>query len=274
MWSRSGEGRHEAPRHRHIPRRRNDPGAGRSALRNGNQLRDSQIPGYARMGSSARPTHPSGAYRETGWGNVVASAGKGMGESVIEDPDKFYAHLEKQIDEFAALIGREHLCKFEGRCSDAIVGRGSPIEQLMAAALYYLLNSSAWYDNEDNENTFLHGFPIPEDILQQVPDYRGVLVIPECPVGKYRADFLVRFAHWKGGFCWAAIECDGHNHHDLTKDQASHDRERDRHFQEVGLLILRYPGSEIWRNPLKCATDALSIVEHRASADNASRWEK
>jgi very-short-patch-repair endonuclease len=53
------------------------------------------------------------------------------------------------------------------------------------------------------------------------------------------------------------IECDGHDFHERTKEQAARDRKRDRAVQSAGHIMLRYTGSEIYRDPLGCARSAI-----------------
>lgn len=181
--------------------------------------------------------------------------------------------VDRQIQEFSELIGSEARDAFEGQCSDAAyASKDSPIEKLMGAALFYAINSTSWYGEEARNSNYCYGYPIPDDILRNVPPSYGISVFPQAKVGKYRADFLIQFAHFRGGYVWGAIECDGHDYHDLTKHQAIRDRARDRDFQDRGVLILRYTGSEIWRAPLKCATDALGLLERRSTDPTALLW--
>jgi very-short-patch-repair endonuclease len=56
------------------------------------------------------------------------------------------------------------------------------------------------------------------------------------------------------------IECDGHDFHERTKEQAARDRSRDRAAQEAGHMMLRYTGSEIYRDPLGCARAAVKAL--------------
>ncbi|MGB8364904.1 MAG: hypothetical protein ACLQUZ_15565 [Rhizomicrobium sp.] len=149
----------------------------------------------------------------------------------------------------------------------------SPIEAMMALGLYYVMYSDMWFGGDggvtyfETRRTFTF-----DEIVGEEPSCEGIVVWPQATVGPYRADFVIRYADWRGGCVFGAIECDGHDHHDLTKRQAQHDRQRDRHFQELGLLILWYPGSEVWHDPLKSAVDALSILAKRAKLSTAPRW--
>ncbi len=42
-----------------------------------------------------------------------------------------------------------------------------------------------------------------------------------------------------------AIECDGHEFHEKTKEQAKRDKAKDRYLQSKGWIIARFTGSEI-----------------------------
>ena len=57
------------------------------------------------------------------------------------------------------------------------------------------------------------------------------------------------------------VECDGHEFHDRTKEQASRDRERDRRLQKLGYPVFRYTGADIWGDVFKCALDALKSLD-------------
>ncbi len=49
------------------------------------------------------------------------------------------------------------------------------------------------------------------------------------------------------------IECDGHEYHERTKEQARGDKQRDRYLQRFGFPVYRYTGSEVWENVFKGA---------------------
>lgn len=61
-----------------------------------------------------------------------------------------------------------------------------------------------------------------------------------------------------------ALECDGHDFHERTKEQAARDRSRDRFLQSKDIPILRFTGSEIHRNPIDCALEALRMLDEMA----------
>jgi len=85
---------------------------------------------------------------------------------------------------------------------------------------------------------------------------------------KYRADFMIEYTpnmlDQNRIINKMIIECDGHNFHDRTKEQAKRDRERDRLFQKHGIAVLRFTGSEIVKDPVKCAEEFMAFI--RATA--------
>lgn len=77
-------------------------------------------------------------------------------------------------------------------------------------------------------------------------------ITPQAQIDKFRVDFLLVDTHYGTR---VVIECDGHDFHERTKEQARKDRSRDRDLQAKGYLVLRYTGSEIWANPWACVED-------------------
>lgn len=181
----------------------------------------------------------------------------------------------KHADAVAAAfetIVRDHLCGMEQ----------SPIQKVMAAALLYHLKTDGDFtryyppNNEliyqfigsDHEATFETYMPIHDWPGAAARFTTGIRITPEVSIGKYRADFFVEVA-LDGKWVFGVIECDGHDYHERTKEQAKHDKERDRFFQSKGLIVLRYTGSEIWKDPLNVAHEALTILSGLAKAKTA-----
>lgn len=80
----------------------------------------------------------------------------------------------------------------------------------------------------------------------------------QVKVGKYTADFLIAYRPGRyREIRYLVIECDGHDFHERTKQQAEHDRRRDREMLPAGIPVLRVTGSEVWRSPIRAAFDVL-----------------
>ena len=63
-------------------------------------------------------------------------------------------------------------------------------------------------------------------------------------IGKYRVDFFVIIPYKQG----IIIECDGHDFHEKTKEQAKYDKQRDRFLMSKGYKVLHFTGSEIYND--------------------------
>lgn len=58
-----------------------------------------------------------------------------------------------------------------------------------------------------------------------------------------------------------AIELDGHEFHERTKEQATRRNRRDRLLQGAGWKVLHVSGSELYRDPEGCVTGVITLVE-------------
>lgn len=92
------------------------------------------------------------------------------------------------------------------------------------------------------------------------------VIFPQHTEGGYRIDFAVKVTAAKRE-AWIAVECDGHDFHERTKQQAARDKARDRALTAAGYRILRFTGSEIHAEPMKCA-----IQVQRLATSIAEEW--
>lgn len=106
---------------------------------------------------------------------------------------------------------------------------------------------------------------------------RDIHLQPLVRVGdtRYRLDIGMDYQSvtWSRAHVFVAIECDGHDFHEKTKEQAERDKRRDRDLQSIGWVIARFTGSEIVRDPIEVArqADALArgILRQRENAEEA-----
>lgn len=75
--------------------------------------------------------------------------------------------------------------------------------------------------------------------------------------GRYRLDF----AHLETK---TAIELDGYDYH-ASKEQFIKDRERQRRLEADGWYVMRFAGSEVWRNPQACVQEVAALIERRSA---------
>lgn len=148
----------------------------------------------------------------------------------IPPPDRDTDVLESLKDQWFSVIDE---CK-------------SPIEQIMGTALLFTGNG---YDNlKFSPNCF----PI------EYPEF-GSIFQCQSKIGSYSADFLITCC-FKGLYSRVAIECDGHNFHEKTKEQAQRDKARDRYFASKNIVVLRFTGSEIYKDVDKCVEEIEGIL--------------
>lgn len=127
----------------------------------------------------------------------------------------------------------------------------SPIERIMASVLLFLNDGYGFLE-------YLEDVGEGEDVSF------NAYFTSQHKILKYRADFLVRI-YMEGKFHDIIIECDGHEFHEKTKEQASRDKKRDRELSKLGLTILRFSGSDIYSKTEECAQEIEDFIyEKRA----------
>lgn len=85
----------------------------------------------------------------------------------------------------------------------------------------------------------------------------------QCKIGRYKADIAIEVSPARGAPLSVVVECDGHDFHERTKEQAVHDKQRDRYFQALGLVVLRFTGSEIFKSAADCSREVVSLIFDR-----------
>ena len=131
----------------------------------------------------------------------------------------------------------------------------SPLEGIMSAALYAWSICNLEAHCFDKIEVWTSSAPLPEAL----PSDPGVCcyIFPQVPILNDVADFVV-FAPKGEGWSKLVVECDGHDFHERTKEQAAHDRARDRSMQEAGYTVFRFTGAEIYRDPIACARQVIA----------------
>jgi len=93
-------------------------------------------------------------------------------------------------------------------------------------------------------------------------DKRCMMIVPQYLFENYRIDFALIGNRPNDNFRkMMFIECDGHDFHERTKDQAARDRKKDRDIQIAGVPLLRFTGSEIFRDPFECVVQICKLYQ-------------
>lgn len=124
-------------------------------------------------------------------------------------------------------------------------GPESPIEGMLLGALLWLRVEFAGLPS-------LWDFGLDELSCRTLdPGQTGFWILPQETVGKHRVDFLLWIQQDDRG-AGLIVECDGHEFHEKTKEQAARDKKRDRELLAAGFPVMRFTGSEIYRDPVGC----------------------
>lgn len=153
--------------------------------------------------------------------------------------DEDLEKLDDRVKEETKDIIRRHL----NNLLNVINYCESPIEQLFGIKLHEVIHD--W------------GLSISPGIFANQQE------IIEIGSKKYRPDFILyvgEFVYELNECSKFVIECDGHEFHEKSKKQVARDKRRDRDLTAAGFHIIHFTGSEIWKDPSKCALEAISIA--------------
>lgn len=128
----------------------------------------------------------------------------------------------------------------------------SPIEELLAVALW--LRGNFADISGQGVNTL-------ESAKNASKVWEKAVLATQVSIEQYRVDLLAVEHYGDDEPCTAlAIECDGHDFHEKTKEQAARDKARDRALSAAGVKVLRFTGSEIWKDADGCAAEVFSCM--------------
>jgi len=91
--------------------------------------------------------------------------------------------------------------------------------------------------------------------------YYGILLVPQKPAGGYRIDLAV-YPHR------LAIEIDGHDYHERTKDQATRGKRHARDLQLLNWTVLPYTGSDVWNDLFGCCQDVNRFIARQTAGQD------
>ena len=170
---------------------------------------------------------------------------KEFGASALESAvDRVYTSMSSELPTVCYDIA-EHL---EPYCD-------SPIELMLGTCLL-LISRLQCQAERGVYNTFVKLISPTEKIGNDAVIYLS----PQFKWEGYKIDFAIR---QKLSPTIVFIECDGHEFHERTPDQAEHDRSKDRKIQEAGIPILRFTGREIYRSPQSCTLNIINFLKCR-----------
>lgn len=154
---------------------------------------------------------------------------------------------QQEISDLADMAASFARYNFTSKAESITEGCESPIEERLALAI------DVWFGLAMGAQAYFFFDKSYEWSESAEVRFAPVSVFKQAKVGPYRVDLLLGLKGGDGPAQFIAVECDGHQFHERTKEQAAHDRARDRWMTTNNLKVLRFTGSEIFRDPLNCA---------------------
>lgn len=172
----------------------------------------------------------------------------------------------KSVEEKISEVLMESAALASERLTEEDVTRhiGSPIERLMLHALWARsvwtgkAEFAAWACGTYSDEVLRHHV---RGLINQDSSFMfHFTLVQQMHVGPFRADFGIAAATADDRVLIVAVECDGHEFHERTREQVARDKARDRAFAERDVRLFRFSGSEIWANAIACADQVLGFV--------------
>lgn len=156
--------------------------------------------------------------------------------------------LQKAATDYGRLCEESFSQEQFSNCSGDL-GMESPIEKLLWIAIQVVCKANCIELNDE---------PIQVNGKDEIA--YGMHFWPQFKLDRYRADFRAYYKRHKQPTQDWVIECDGHDFHDRNKQERQAEKQRDRYFTVRGYKILRFTGSEIFRDPYAVAVEIVKAV--------------
>jgi very-short-patch-repair endonuclease len=98
---------------------------------------------------------------------------------------------------------------------------------------------------------------------QRMDEQLGVSAAPQHEVPTQRGNFVVDLLikDRQTGRPRLIVELDGHDFHEKTKEQVAADKSRERAIVRSGIRVMRFSGSEVFRNTRACVVEVADFLK-------------
>lgn len=150
---------------------------------------------------------------------------------------------------------------------------GTPIERIFETGLHLFYGVSRV---QGVRATFQRANFALEEMPPRGDLYRSadIWYWTQYPVLDWKVDFVLGKRGADNSAHFVVVECDGHDFHERTKEQAAKDRSRDRRLQDAGFRIHRYTGHELYKQPYDCVSQALTALIEQSQGRSSSKTEE
>jgi hypothetical protein len=102
--------------------------------------------------------------------------------------------------------------------------------------------------------------------------YCSIALVPQLEIPDVgRLDFGI-FIPGLNEYPLVVVECDGHEFHERTPEQASNDRRKDRALARLGIPVLRFTGTDVVRGSAEVADEITAFLHSQADIEAPYEW--
>jgi hypothetical protein len=145
---------------------------------------------------------------------------------------------------------------------------GSPTESILTLALFTKLSHfyEGWVCRVHSEHEYRRA------VAEAKIDGGCFVLVPQWSVNQVGlvdlAIFIPGLAPWRPII---VVECDGHQFHERTQEQASKDRRRLRNLQRLGISVYPFTGTDVVRSSEESAQEIVEFIHARVNGMER-RW--
>ena len=164
-----------------------------------------------------------------------------------------------EADEFRAVEADRRLRAW-ARDGGAPVGPRKPLADLGSESPLEAMLLEAFF-----ASGFFQRLAVPSDVVVGAGPFGLLLQQVTVPSidKRYRLDFAIMNATEA---LYLAVEVDGHQWHEATHRQVQSDKSRDRKLTAAGWQVLRFTGSEVYRNAAACVREVSELIARKRAA--------
>lgn len=154
--------------------------------------------------------------------------------------------------------------KLPDKCKDLFFECFDPMSEIHG--LYYpnlhCLTVMREFDYSECKSPIEKIFFFTWDLVTTRYFYDGIYVYPQYEINvnnkQFFADFMIFSENYKNDVK-IIVECDGYDYHS-SKEQIKKDNERDIILKTAGYDVVRFTGSQIFNDPIKCVEETMKLV--------------
>lgn len=149
---------------------------------------------------------------------------------------------------------------------DWFLNRPQKVQQLMMLIImnqHLALSIESLNIDSPIEEIFITAF----DLFIKFQNKENIMLFSQYPIEIDNKKYIVDFYFEKDPYVneidtdrKIVIECDGYDFHQKTKEQVQRDNEREYNLKMAGYEVIRFSGSQIFKEPFKCAEDTYNFI--------------